>query len=246
MKGIRSAYEELPVQRGRIELPGGGALFLIDKPEGVTSHDVVDRVRALTQERRVGHGGTLDPMATGLLVIGVGRQATRLLDQELHGNKSYRAWLRLGLASTTHDRDAEGVREVMVPSFFDNSRIERALAEIVARGWQVPPMVSALKREGVALYKLARRGWWLEREARAVNLSEAVLEEKNATGPRCRMRITCGGGFYVRALVRDLGVALGVPAALEALRRLSVGPFSVEDAITLEEFSTGQLQIGDA
>ncbi len=240
-----SLLGDLPIQRGRMDLPGGGALLLIDKPEGITSHDVVDRVRALTGERRVGHGGTLDPMATGLLVIGVGRQATRLLDQELRGEKSYRAWLRLGLASITHDRDAEGVREVMVPAL-GSDRIQKALTAIQQRGAQVPPMISALKREGVALYKLARRGWWLEREARAVNLSEAVLEDRNATSPQCRIRITCGGGFYVRALVRDLGVALGVPAALEALRRLRVGHFSVEDAVTLDELNADQLQIGGA
>lgn len=178
---------------GVIELENGH-LALIDKPAGVTSHDVVDRVRAISGEKRVGHAGTLDPMATGLLIVGVGRGATRMLADGLEGGKRYLATVRLGLSSETLDAEGESV-EVEVPSF-DEPRIEEALTEIRRQTGQVPPMISALKRFGVAMYKLARRGWWIERTARPAVIDELTLVKTD--GRTLVLEIAGGGGLYVR------------------------------------------------
>ncbi len=211
-----------------------GQLLLIDKPSGITSHDVVDRVRRLTGEKRVGHAGTLDPAATGLLVVAVGRGATRTLSGRLDGGKRYLATARLGLASDT--LDAEGnLLEVAVPSF-SRERIEAAMAAIERSKTQVPPMVSALKRQSIPLYRLARRGWWIEREPRPARIDRLALVETE--GADVTFEIAGGGGLYVRTVVHDLGVLLGVPAALIRLRRTAVGPWRIEDAMTLEELET--------
>lgn len=218
---------------GVIELENGH-LALIDKPAGVTSHDVVDRVRAISGEKRVGHAGTLDPMATGLLIVGVGRGATRMLADGLEGGKRYLATVRLGLSSETLDAEGESVA-VEVPRF-DEPRIEEALAEIRRQTGQVPPMISALKRFGVAMYKLARRGWWIERSARPAVIDELTLVETD--GRTLVLEIAGGGGLYVRSIARDLGIVLGVPAALTALRRTKVGQWDVSSALTLDEYGT--------
>ncbi|MFH0883731.1 MAG: tRNA pseudouridine(55) synthase TruB [bacterium] len=219
--------------RGIVEL-SAGRLFLIDKPAGITSHDVVDRVRKLTGEKRVGHSGTLDPAATGLLVVGVGRGATRTLAEKLDGGKRYRATARLGLASDT--LDAEGnVFNVAVPTFA-RERIVQALDTLAQMEMQVPPMVSALKRQGIPLYKLARRGWWIEREPRPVRIDELVLVDTD--GRDVTFDVAGGGGLYVRSVVNDLGRTLGAPASLVQLRRTSIDPWRVEDALTLEELET--------
>lgn len=218
---------------GVIELENGH-LALIDKPAGVTSHDVVDRVRAISGEKRVGHAGTLDPMATGLLIVGVGRGATRMLADGLEGGKRYLATVRLGLSSETLDAEGESV-EVEVP-IFDETRIEEALTEIRRQTGQVPPMISALKRFGVAMYKLARRGWWIERTARPAVIDELTLVKTD--GRTLVLEIAGGGGLYVRSIARDLGIVLGVPAALTALRRTKVGQWDVSSALTLDEYGT--------
>lgn len=223
--------------RGIVELEGG-RLILVDKPAGMTSHDVVDRIRRLTGEKRVGHAGTLDPMATGLLVVAVGRGATRTLAGGLEGGKRYLATVQLGMASDTLDR--EGKHEIVAVPRLPRERIEQCLERIKGLGVQVPPMVSALKRSGIALYKLARRGWWIEREARPVEITECLL--KTYEGDSLTLEIAGGGGLYVRSLVRDLGIMLGLPAALSELRRTSVGPWCVEDAVTLEELGTMSLE----
>lgn len=219
--------------RGIVTLEAG-RLFLIDKPAGITSHDVVDRVRKLTGEKRVGHAGTLDPSATGLLVVGVGRGATRTLATKLDGSKRYRATARLGLASTTLDSEGE-LLEVTVPEF-DRERLERVFETAGAMQTQVPPMISALKRNGVALYKLARRGWWIAREPRSVRIDELSLIELN--GWEITFDVAGGGGLYVRTLVEQIGQLLGVPATLVKLRRTGIEPWRIEDALTLEDFET--------
>jgi len=227
------------VPDGAAEKPGvipadrGGCYLLIDKPAGKTSHDVVDRVRRITGEKKVGHAGTLDPMATGLLVIALGR-ATRSLTLGLEGGKSYRAVGQLGLLSPTGDEDADWTIPVRTRTW-RREEIEAALNWIAARNVQVPPMVSAIKRAGIAMHKLARRGWWLEQEARHVTIDSLKLIDYTPGDGRVELEVAASGGFYVRSLLRDLGCCLGVPAALTGLRRLQVGGFRVEDAITLDQ-----------
>ncbi len=208
-----------------------GAWLLIDKPAGMTSFDVVHQVRRITGERRVGHAGTLDPMATGLLLIAT-RKATRELDAELHGNKRYEARIRFGLVSPTWDTDAPWLHEVEVPAFTEE-RIGAELEKLGRVSRQVPPMMVAIKRFGQRLYKLARKGWWLEREEREVRIEELKLLRLDEESGILDIEIACGGGLYVRSLVRDLGASLGVPAAMTALRRTGEGKYSVTDAIGL-------------
>jgi tRNA pseudouridine55 synthase len=217
---------------GIIDLDGG-QIILIDKPAGWTSHDVVAKVRRITGVKKVGHAGTLDPMATGLLVVGVGKAATRKLAEGLEGGKHYRAGIRLGIASDTLDMDSETVRSV-IPEF-SRSRIEKILERLAAAGHQTPPMISALKRRGVSLMKLARHGWWIEREPRDVSIESLKLIDVDDAGHDVTIEVAGGGGLYIRALADDIGAALGVPAALTALRRTAVGAFQVDDAISLEQ-----------
>lgn len=227
-------------QKGLIPLENGGAWLLVDKPSGITSHDVIDEVRRITGIKKVGHAGTLDPMATGLLVIALGK-ATKMLAEGLSDIKRYRTTAKLGLVSPTGDMDADWTRSVNVP-LFSEERIRDALATIQSSPVQTPPMVSALKRHGEAMYKLARRGWWLEREARPVDVREIEFLGYCPDEGTVSFEIEGGGGLYVRTVVEDLGTVLNVPAALTALRRLVAGSYSVDDALALQEVSNLNLE----
>lgn len=224
----------------------------IDKPEGWTSHDVVARVRRLLSEKRVGHTGTLDPFATGVLVVLLGR-ATRLA-QFLSGDvKEYEAVVRFGYATETGDATGAPVRyaraaesEAPRPSAcaWSEAEIEAALGTLRGEIEQVPPMYSARKVAGKRLYELARRGEWVEREARRVNIYEfeairnmrGELLQLNEDGT-CDMasRVVCSAGTYVRVLAESLGERLGVGAHLATLRRTRAGHFKIEDAVTVDE-----------
>jgi tRNA pseudouridine55 synthase len=200
-------------------------ILLIDKPSGVTSHDVVDAVRRALGTRKVGHAGTLDPMATGLLVIGVGR-ATRLLRFLGDLPKTYEGTGVLGVRTTT--LDAEG--EVTATATVEVSReeLERACRALEGESLQRPPAYSAVKVGGRKLYEAARAGETLEAEPRAIRVDR--FEVLAFAPPRFDFRVTCSGGTYVRVLVADVGEALGCGAHLAALRRTAIGPFRVEDA----------------
>ena len=200
-------------------------ILLIDKPSGVTSHDVVDAVRRALGTRKVGHAGTLDPMATGLLVIGVGR-ATRLLRFLGDLSKTYEGTGVLGMRTTT--LDAEG--EVTATATVEVSReeLERACRALEGESLQRPPAYSAVKVGGRKLYEAARRGETLEAEPRPIRVDR--FEVLAFAPPRFDFRVTCSGGTYVRVLVADVGEALGCGAHLAALRRTAIGPFRVEDA----------------
>jgi len=199
--------------------------MLVDKPSGVTSHDVVDVVRRSLRTRKVGHAGTLDPMATGLLILGVGR-ATRLLRYLGDLSKSYAATGRLGEETDTLDADGRIVRSASV----DVSRpeIEGACAALVGDSLQTPPAYSAVKVGGRKLYEAARKGDALEAPARRIRVD--AFEVSAFDGRDVEVRITCSGGTYVRVLVADVGRALGCGAHLVRLRRTAIGPFRVEDA----------------
>lgn len=223
-------------------------LLVIDKPAGLTSHDVVARVRHILHERRVGHTGTLDPFATGVLVLMLGK-ATRLAQFLSADDKEYDAIIRLGYATDTGDRTGtriDGPNE-RNKGDWDEPEIEAALASL--RGWidQVPPMYSAKKRDGKKLYELARRGESVDREPVRVCVHEfeamkagGQLMKDNHDGTfDLRAHVVCSSGSYVRTLAEDFGKRLSVGAHLAELRRTRVGDFSVERAVTLDDLKTG-------
>ena len=227
---------------------GMDGCFIIDKPAGLTSHDVVARVRKIVSERRVGHTGTLDPFATGVLVVLIGR-ATRLAQFLSGAEKEYEAVIRLGYATETGDvtgrRIASEENFTVETQSLSREEIETALAALRGEIEQTPPMYSAKKVAGRKLYELARRGEEIEREPVCVNVSEfaaithnGALLNGNDDGTRdLKVRVVCSAGTYIRTLAEDLGNQLGVGAHVAALRRTRAGQFKIEDAITLERLN---------
>ncbi|MER5640940.1 tRNA pseudouridine(55) synthase TruB [Kitasatospora sp. NPDC002227] len=219
---------------------GPDGLVIVDKPEGITSHGVVAKIRWLAGTRKVGHAGTLDPMATGVLVIGVER-ATRLLGHLMLTAKTYEATIRLGQDTVTDDREGE------VTSATDASGVERAaidagIAKLTGEIMQVPSKVSAIKIDGKRSYSRVREGEDFEIPARATTVHSFVVhDERRAVAedgtPVVDLDVTveCSSGTYIRALARDLGADLGVGGHLTALRRTKVGPYEVQSARTLEQ-----------
>ncbi len=206
-------------------------ICIVDKPTGWTSHDVVGRARRLLGTRKVGHAGTLDPMATGVLVLGVGR-ATRLLTFITGVDKAYEATIRLGVETDSLDADGEVVRrhDMAAPS---PAALEAAALELTGDLQQVPPMVSAVKLEGRRLHELAREGVEVERAARSVHVARFAV--RPTVDPMVvSAEVTCSSGTYVRVLAADLGRLLGGGAHLASLRRTRVGPFGIEEATPLE------------
>ena len=205
-------------------------LLLIDKPQGVTSHDVVDVVRRGLATRKVGHAGTLDPMATGLLLIGVGR-ATRLLRFLGALPKTYEGTLRLGIETTTLDADGDVVRETEVDVM--DAQVGDAMRALVGESLQRPPAYSAVKVGGRKLYEAAREGERLEAEPRPIRVDAFDLLSYEA--PDAAFRVTCSGGTYVRVLAADVGASLSCGAHLVALRRTAIGPYAVDDAVAPDD-----------
>jgi len=210
-------------------------LIVVDKPAGLTSHDVVARIRRLAGTRRVGHGGTLDPMATGVLVIGVGR-ATRLLTYVIGAEKGYAATIRLGQATVTDDAEGEVVAAVPADGVTQDA-IRAGLAGLTGEIAQVPSAVSAIKVKGQRAYARVRAGEEVALEARKVTVSRLdLLAIRRLPGlVDLDVDVTCSSGTYIRALARDLGTGLGVGGHLTALRRTFVGGFTLAEAVTLEE-----------
>ncbi|MEH0840823.1 tRNA pseudouridine(55) synthase TruB [Micromonospora sp. CPCC 205711] len=211
-------------------------LIVVDKPGGMTSHDVVARIRRLAKTRRVGHGGTLDPMATGVLVIGVGR-ATRLLTYVIGAGKSYTGTVRLGQATVTDDAEGDVIATTPAGTVTDES-IHRAFAALTGEIDQVPSAVSAIKVNGERAYKRVREGESVELPARRVTVSRLDVLAIRRDQPDVvdvDVDVTCSSGTYIRALARDAGLALGVGGHLTALRRTAVGNFTLGEAATLDE-----------
>ena len=213
-------------------------VLVIDKPTGMTSHDVVDRVRKALKTKRVGHAGTLDPDATGLLLIGVGR-ATRFLSYAQAGPKRYVAEARFGLATSTQDASGEVVSSSTGTVTEDHVRA--ALDVFVGDIEQIPPMVSAVKIAGERLYAKARRGEEVDRASRSVTVHSFELTAFDAVAQTGAFDVVCSGGTYVRTLLHDLGQAVGVGAHMTALRRVETGGFSLEDAIALDSVESSAL-----
>ncbi|MEK9659912.1 MAG: tRNA pseudouridine(55) synthase TruB [Chloroflexota bacterium] len=203
----------------------------LNKPGGITSMDVVRAVKRLTGVRRVGHAGTLDPIATGVLPVCLG-QGTRLMERLVDGGKRYRGEVTLGSATDTYDAAGQ---QTVTGSFAHVTReqVEAALAPYHGTVLQRPPMYSALKHEGQRLYELARAGVEVEREPREVVVHAITLEA--FAPPVLRIEVRCGRGFYMRTLAHELGEALGVPAHLSALERTEAGPFALAQTVMLED-----------
>lgn len=243
-------------RRGSGPEPAGG-LLVVDKPAGMTSHDVVARVRRLAGTRRVGHAGTLDPMATGVLLLGVGR-ATRLLTHLVGADKAYAAVVRLGEATTTDDAEGELLPAVGSPSGAAGvdpagAGLAAAVADLTGEISQVPSSVSAVKVDGRRAYARARAGEEVELAARpVVVVALDVLGASRATGRSGRpvldldVRAVVSSGTYVRALARDLGAALGTGGHLTALRRTRVGPYDLARAAPLADLAAAVDARGDA
>ena len=213
-------------------------LVIVDKPPRLTSHDVVARIRRLAGTRRIGHAGTLDPMATGVLVIGVDK-ATRLLGHLALTEKEYSATIRLGQATDTDDADGETVAETSAAGVTD-SALDAAAAALTGEIRQVPPGFSAIKVGGKRAYRLAREGAVPELAARTVTVRAFDIQAVRRSGDLLDVdvTVTCSSGTYIRALARDLGTALGVGGHLTALRRTRVGPYEIGAARTLDQLAT--------
>jgi tRNA pseudouridine55 synthase len=212
-------------------------LLIVDKPQDWTSHDVVARIRKLAGTRRVGHAGTLDPMATGVLVVGL-EKATRLLGHLALTQKEYAGTIRLG--QTTDSDDAQGALLTSVPAMnVTDEQLLRAVAGLTGDILQVPPGVSAIKVGGQRSYRLARAGAAPELAARPVTVSAFVVDAVRRAGDviDADVRVTCSSGTYIRALARDVGAALGVGGHLTALRRTRVGPYLASNARTLDQLA---------
>ncbi len=204
----------------------------LDKPAGWTSHDVVGWVRRVLREKRVGHAGTLDPMATGVLLVCVG-QATRVAEYLTAGQKVYRAEARLGATTDTYDADGEVVATAAVPPLTVDD-LRGALAGFVGEIQQRPPAYSAIKQAGEAAYRKARRGEAVELPARPVTIDGIELLDWDPATAKLTIEITCGPGTYIRSLTHDLGQALGSGAVLTRLTRTRSSQFAIEDAIGLD------------
>ncbi len=215
----------------------GGGLVIVDKPGGMTSHDVVARVRRLAGTKKVGHAGTLDPMATGVLVVGV-KKATRLLGYLMLTEKEYAATIRLGQSTSTDDAEGEVTGSASAADVSAET-LGQAVASLVGEIQQVPPAVSAIKVDGQRAYKLTRAGAAPELQARPVTVYEftvtAVRREAELLDVDATVR--CSSGTYIRALARDLGTALGTGGHLTRLRRTRVGGYGIQDARTLEQLA---------
>lgn len=208
-----------------------GLLFL-DKPSGMTSHDVVYRVRRKLQIKRVGHAGTLDPMATGLLIMLVGK-ATKASQYLMGADKVYEGTVKFGETTNSQDADGEVLETKPVPDF-SLAQIEEAMNTFLGDQYQTPPMFSAIKVRGVPLYKLARKGEEIEREPRFIRISK--LEVLNFALPELKFRMHSTKGTYVRTFAHDLGQKLGCGGHLSQLRRTASGDCSITNAVTLDEF----------
>ncbi len=212
-----------------LELPSG--VLIVDKEPDMTSHDAVAIARRQLKMKKIGHCGTLDPMATGVLILVVGK-ATKLSDLLMSEHKVYQGSLALGVTTNSQDREGEILEEKIVPNFSDE-QIRNAFGAYTGDFEQIPPMVSAIKINGVALYKLARKGKEVERKPRPVTVFESILHKIDV--PHVDFTVKCTKGFYVRTYAHDIGQDLGCGAHLTALRRTHSGDFDLSRAVPASE-----------
>jgi tRNA pseudouridine55 synthase len=212
-----------------------GGFILINKPAGFTSHDVVDKLREITKIKRIGHAGTLDPFATGLLILGIGREFTKKLSIFQKKDKEYIATLKLGAESDTFDKEGKIV-EKKVEKIPERKEIEEVLKSFLGEIEQIPPAFSAKKIKGKKLYELARKGIKVRARSQKVKIYEiSILEYKF---PYLKIKVKCSSGTYIRSLANDIGKKLGCGAYVEELVRTKIGEFSVESAIELSRLNS--------
>lgn len=213
-------------------------IVVVNKPPGITSHDVVSFVRRKFKMRRVGHAGTLDPMATGVLVVLLGK-STKLFDRFVTFDKAYRATLTLGMTTTTADIQGEVTGRLPYDQI-SSEQIEEVFKRFVGQIQQIPPMVSAVKQNGERLYKLARRGLNIERTPRSIRIDSLHLVDFLI--PDVKFYVECSKGTYVRQLAQDIGEVLGCGACISQIERTKVGPFILPEAVTLEELNESHIR----
>jgi tRNA pseudouridine55 synthase len=213
-------------------------VLLVDKAGGMTSHDVVAQVRRRLEFKKVGHCGTLDPLATGLLIVVLGR-GTKIQDLLMAEDKEYVGAMSLGVMTDSQDADGQ-VTETRPVLEYTPEQLESAFARYDGDFYQMPPMVSAIKKDGVALYKLARQGKTVEREPRFVHVFTHEIQAVRL--PEIDFRVVCSKGFYVRTYAHDIGMDLGCGAHLKSLRRTKSGRFTLERAVTMDELNTASPQ----
>jgi tRNA pseudouridine55 synthase len=233
---------------------GEGSVFLVDKPAGLTSFAVVQRVRRLLGIKKVGHAGTLDPFATGLLIVCAGRSATRHIEQFMDGGKTYLARLQLGVETETLDPEGAITATAAVP-VLDQATIDACLDAHAGRQFQVPPSFSAVKHQGKPLYAYARLGVHIDKEARPVVIELLVCHGYDSARAQLDIEVRCSRGTYIRVLAADIGRSLGCGAHLISLRRTTSGPFTVQrslpgevlcDATGREQLLAGRMAIDEA
>jgi len=217
-------------------IEGNSKIIAVYKPSGPTSHDIVDRVRRATGVKKVGHAGTLDPLARGVLVVAIGRQATKKIAEIVAKEKEYMAQIKLGMTSMTDDEEGEKETVKIPNSKFqipNESQITKVVREFIGEIEQTPPVYSAVKIKGQEAYKRARRGEDVRMKSRQVEIKE--IEILKYEWPVLGIRVVTGAGVYIRSLARDIGEKLGVAGYLVDLERTRVGEFGKEDAVRLEE-----------
>ena len=212
-------------------------IILVDKPQGWTSHDVVAKLRGIYQQRRIGHSGTLDPMATGVLAVFLGR-GTRAVELCENDEKEYVAELLLGIVTNTQDITGEVLEQH--PMEVSRQQLEAVLEQFVGPQQQIPPMYSAVKIGGKKLYELARKGQSVERKPRSIVIHE--LELCDFDGKTARIRVVCSKGTYIRTLCHDIGAVLGTGGCLSSLRRTRAGRFAIDDCVTMEQIQQARDQ----
>ena len=213
-------------------------IVVIDKPNGITSHDVVDRIRKKFSMKRVGHAGTLDPLATGVLVLLLGK-ATKLFEKFVAFDKAYRATMILGTKTVSADTQGE-VIEKKDWEYITKEKIEEVFEKFRGDIEQLPPMVSAVKVGGKKLYELARKGIKVERQPRSVRIDKLEIEEIDF--PNVKFYMECSKGTYVRQLADDIGDVLGCGACISQIQRTKVGPFNIEEAVTIEDLNEDNIR----
>ena len=206
-------------------------ILLVDKPQGITSHDVVNRLRRKINMKRIGHAGTLDPMATGLLIMLVGK-ATKTSQYLISLDKTYEGTIKFGVETDSQDADGQVVAEKPLPEGLNNEVVLKEMKTFLGDQYQLPPMFSAKKIDGVPLYKMARKGKTVEREPRFIRINK--FELLRFESPEVDFRMSSSKGTYVRTVAHDLGQKLGCGAHLTSLRRTLIDQFDIEDGHTLE------------
>ena len=209
-------------------------ILLVDKPQGITSHDVVDRLRRKLRMKKIGHAGTLDPLATGLLIMLIGK-ATKVSQFLISLDKAYEGTFLLGVETDSQDADGEVVAEKPLPEGLSEEQLIEEMAGFLGDQYQTPPMFSAKKIDGVPLYKMARKGKTVEREPRFIRINELKLE--NWESPLGKFFMDGSKGTYVRTVVHDLGQRLGCGAHLQSLRRTRIDQFDISQSLTLEQIN---------